>query len=438
MRPLNPSGYLADPTMIERRRLNSTATLTRAVFTTSRLLDFCSQRELVKQVGHAVEQWPLVILKELLDNSIDAAEEAGKAPSIQVEVSRGKIVVTDNGFGIPPEVITDILDFSVPVSSREAYVSPTRGAQGNALKTIVAMPFALDGSTGETIIESRGSRHRISFKVDPVRQEPKVDHKREVSLVKNGTRTTLTWPDSACSILEGARGRFLQIADEFTWLNPHLTLSVAWDGRRYIGFRASDPGWVKWRPSDPTPPYWYDEARLRRLMAAYIARDQDHGRAPRTVREFVSEFRGLSGTAKQKAVLEKIGAARLSLPEFFGNGDHKRIGKLLDVMRRESRPVKPKDLGCIGSEHLEAHSRAAGADFETFKYRRMFGQNDGVPDVIEAAFAYCPEGENERRIITGVNWSPAINNPFRRHPRNLQSFERGAAATRPRGVQGNA
>src|SRR6516164_6268768 len=105
MRPLNPSGYLADPTMIERRRLNSTATFTRAVFTTSRLLDFCSKRELVKQVGHAVEQWPLVILKELLDNSIDAAEEAGKAPSIQVEVSRGKIVVTDNGPGIPPEVI---------------------------------------------------------------------------------------------------------------------------------------------------------------------------------------------------------------------------------------------------------------------------------------------------------------------------------------------
>ena len=36
----------------------------------------------------------------------------------------------------------------VRVSSREAYVSPTRGAQGNALKTIVAMPFVLDGERG--------------------------------------------------------------------------------------------------------------------------------------------------------------------------------------------------------------------------------------------------------------------------------------------------
>jgi hypothetical protein len=39
----------------------------------------------------------------------------------------------------------------------------------NALKTIVAMAFALDGTKGETVIESRGTAHRINFKVDQVR-----------------------------------------------------------------------------------------------------------------------------------------------------------------------------------------------------------------------------------------------------------------------------
>jgi hypothetical protein len=53
------------------------------------------------------------------------------------------------------------------VASREAYVSPTRGAQGDALKTLLAMPFALDGERGETAIESRGIAHRIRFSVDP-------------------------------------------------------------------------------------------------------------------------------------------------------------------------------------------------------------------------------------------------------------------------------
>src|SRR5437868_10760346 len=33
---------------------------------------------------------------------------------------------------------------TVRVSSREAYVSPTRGAQGNALQTLLVMGFALD------------------------------------------------------------------------------------------------------------------------------------------------------------------------------------------------------------------------------------------------------------------------------------------------------
>jgi DNA topoisomerase VI subunit B len=357
-----------------------------------------------------------VVLKELLDNSIDAAEEASKPPTIQVEVRRGEIIITDNGPGIASEVITDIRNFAVRVSSREAYVSPTRGAQGNALKTIIAMPFALDGSKGETLIESRGTAHRIRFKVDHVRQEPKVEHNRENSLVRRGTRVTVTLPDSACSILERAKRRFLQIAEDFGWLNPHLTLSITWDGERCVTFKASDRNWLKWRPSDPTSPHWYDDARLQRLIAAYIARDQDHHREPRTVREFVSEFRGLSGTAKQKLLLKKIGASRLSLPEFFGNGDHvnhARIRKLRAAMQWHSNPVNPKDLGCIGKDHLAAKFKAAGADLATFNYRRVFGQNEGVPDVIEAAFAYCPEGVNQRRIIHGMNWSPAINNPFR-------------------------
>ena len=88
-----------------------------------------------------------------------------------------------------------------------------------------------------------------------------------------------------------------------------------------IDFKASDPAWSEMAPHHPTSPHWYDEARLRRLMGAYIARDQDHGRDPRTVREFISEFRGLSGSAKQKLVLDEFGAARLSLPDFFGDGD---------------------------------------------------------------------------------------------------------------------
>src|SRR5215475_16013282 len=44
--------------------------LTRLAFTVSRLTDYCSEKELVKQTGHAVQDWPLVMLKELFDNAL--------------------------------------------------------------------------------------------------------------------------------------------------------------------------------------------------------------------------------------------------------------------------------------------------------------------------------------------------------------------------------
>jgi DNA topoisomerase VI subunit B len=389
--------------------------LSRETFKTSRLLDCCSERELTKQIGHGSDQWPLVILKELVDNAIDAAEEAGIASVIQVEVANGVITIIDNGPGIPAGTVAAVLDFSVRVSSREAYASPTRGAQGNALKTIVAMGFALDGANGETVIESRGTRHGITFKVDHIRHEPKVDYVCSSADVKTGTRITVRWPVCACSKLDEAKPHFLQMADDFGWLNPHLSMSVTWDGSRHVDFEASNRAWAKWQPHYPTSPHWYDPARLRRLMGAYIARDQDQGREPRTVREFISEFRGLSGTGKQKLVLEEVGASKLSLPKFFGSGDQvntNAIAKLLDAMQRQSRPVKPQDLGIIGKEHFASRFEAAGADPRAFQYKRNFGDTDGIPAVLEAAFGWCPNGDR-RRIITGVNWSPAIGNPFR-------------------------
>ena len=109
--------------------------LTRVAFRVSRLMEFCTRRELQNQTGHGVQEWPLVVLKELIDNALDAAEEAEVAPVISITVEPESIVIEDNGGGIETSTIKSILDYTIRVSSREAYVSPTRGAQGNALKT---------------------------------------------------------------------------------------------------------------------------------------------------------------------------------------------------------------------------------------------------------------------------------------------------------------
>src|SRR5688500_10010934 len=157
---------------IRRRRA---AALERQPFTTSRLLEYFSEKELTLQTGHEPDRWPEVILKELLDNSLDACEDADTLPAITVTIAPDRIVVADNGPGLPAAVVERILDFGVRVSSKDAYVSPSRGAQGNALKTVLAIPFVLANGAPSTIaIESQRQAHRITINLDRIDQAPQI------------------------------------------------------------------------------------------------------------------------------------------------------------------------------------------------------------------------------------------------------------------------
>ena len=227
--------------------------LTRVAFAVSRLMEFCSKRELQNQTGHSVDDWPLVVAKELFDNALDACEEAEVAPDITVIVEQDRIIVQDNANGIDPKTIESILDYTIRVSSREAYVSPTRGAQGNALKTILAMDYVLQGAEGDaagvTIIETRGVARRIEFRVDHINNQPRIIHTTCPSPIGTGTRFTVHWP--ALELLEEARGRFQQLVRAYVWFNPHLTVRGIWLGREFINVTATDPHWEKWRPTQP-------------------------------------------------------------------------------------------------------------------------------------------------------------------------------------------
>jgi DNA topoisomerase VI subunit B len=223
---------------------------TRPVFTTSRLLEFCSVKELTAQTGHSPYDWPLVIIKELVDNALDICEEHGIAPQITIGIENDSLTVADNGPGIAAATIAKIIDYSVRASSREAFVAPTRGAQGNATKTIVAMPYALSGTVGTTTMEAKGVRHTITFKADMIRQEPVVEITRDRSFVKIGTRVTVQWPDLSSSKLLEAKGRILQMTRTYRAINPHLALTLTVDGEP-TEYKASDLQWKRWQPSAP-------------------------------------------------------------------------------------------------------------------------------------------------------------------------------------------
>ncbi len=389
-------------------------TLTRTAFQTSRLLDFVSEKELTLQCGFGPESWPLVALKELVDNALDACEENGIAPEITVTVDKSTITVSDNGPGIPPAVVDRLLDFSVRVSSREAYVAPDRGAQGNALKTLVAMPFVLDGEEGRVDIQGAGKLSEIAFAVDRIRQRPAADITRTEA--KTGSLVRIHWPEQASSLADD-KDKFLQVAADFTVLNPHLTLTVNWFGEEQTT-TATVPNWKKWAPSSPTSPHWYRPEDLERLIAAYITDDLDNGRdngRERTVREFVSEFKGLTSTIKQKAVLAETGLSRapLSTLALHRDLDHEKIVQLLAAMKQQAKPVEPAALGVIGREHLRTRFGELGVIEGSFQYTKTVSfADDGLPQVTEVAFGAVAE-LGKRRLISGVNWSAAWINPFR-------------------------
>src|SRR5262249_52361981 len=129
---------------------------------------------------------------------------------------------------------------------------------------------------------------------------------------------------------------------------------------------------------------------------------------------FVAGFDGLTSTGKQKVVLERLGLHRAGLSTLRnGDGlDHGRTRALLAAMQAQTRPVKPAALGAIGRDHLGQRFGELGCEMETYQYRKATGATDGVPWVVETAFAWNPQSQ-ARRLITGVNWSPGIVNPFR-------------------------
>jgi len=99
--------------------------LERQVFETSRLMEFFTEKELTMQIGHPRRHWPIALLKELIDNGLDAAEKTGNTPEIKVEIGKDYFSVRDNGVGLPADVLRRSLDYNIRVSDKAHYVSPT-------------------------------------------------------------------------------------------------------------------------------------------------------------------------------------------------------------------------------------------------------------------------------------------------------------------------
>lgn len=398
-------------------------TLERQTFTLSRALEFFSERELIAQIGYQRDWWPIALAKELVDNGLDASEGAGRAPEIIITVEPAALTVQDNGPGLPLATLERSLDYQVRVSDKLAYTSPTRGQQGNALKTVWAAPYVIDGRQGLVEVTTGGITHQVQVMLDRIAQQPAITLGQVPDgHVKIGTAVTMHWPHIASYLQASERTAFYMRPPSITQLvlgyglfNPHTTLRLTTEGEAGT-VPATDATWQHWLPSSPTSPHWYTVERLRALIAAYLAEERRGGR-PRTVREFVAEFAGLSGSAKQRQVTEAAGLSGAYLHDLIAGTDVAldRVQDLLAALQAAARVIQPQALGAIGQAHLA--SRLADnycCTAESIAYRKAQGLTAGLPWVLEVAFGiYRPEyQELGRQVAVGLNWSPALRSPL--------------------------
>jgi DNA topoisomerase VI subunit B len=392
-------------------KTGSRSSVARVAFTTSRELEFFTESELTTQIGYGKGLWPIVLAKELIDNAIDACETAGSGLiEVSVKLDKNSITVSDNGPGINGKIIKGVLDYSSRISDKKHYIAPTRGQLGNALKCVVAAPFVATGKNGLVEVAARGRRHTIEIQLDRIAQEPKIAYTTTSEPSGIGTFLQVHWPGVA-SYFQSDWGDLYQfdslneavaaLIEDYSAFNPHV--SFTFNGKRRP---ATDPSWQKWQTDHPTSAHWYRDVDLRGLIAAHISeRDLP-------VRDFVSNFAGLTRNRVRADVLTAAGVKGTRLSDLVRGGDvdMAAVRRLLDAMQEHSKPVQPKRLGIIGEDHLKGYFESLGAN--NLKYhRKAFIDNDGLPVVLEIAFATKSDaGESSRRIF-GLNWSPVFKIP---------------------------
>jgi hypothetical protein len=364
------------------------------------------------QIGYRKELWPLVLIKELIDNAIDECEKAETgAIEIAVELDKDSITVSDNGSGIPAKVIRGVLDYTVRVSDKKYYIAPTRGQLGNALKCVIAAPFVATDDKSVIEVVARGLRHRIEVYADRIAQKPKITHTTTKEPTQIGTIIKIYWPQVASCYnsiwyddlyrLYTLNEAIAALIEDYAAFNPHVSFTF-----NKVRRPATALDWQKWRTDALTSAHWYGPDELRDLIAAYInERDLP-------VRDFVETFAGLTRNRVRADVLAaaRIKGSHLSDLVRDDDVDMAAIKGLLRAMQRHSKPVIPKRLGVIGQDHLSRYFESLGA--KEFKYyKKAFINDDELPVVLEIAFAVKPDSsENWRRII-GLNWSPVFKIP---------------------------
>ncbi|MFW6378761.1 MAG: DNA topoisomerase VI subunit B, partial [Nanoarchaeota archaeon] len=322
----------------------------------------------------------LTTIKEAVDNSIDACEEAGILPEIHVEIiemgeDRYRVIIEDNGPGIVKKQIPNIFA-KLLYGSKFHSLKQSRGQQGIGISASVMYGQLTTGRPAKVTskISDEDQAYIYELRVDTKTNKPEIISQRQKSWAKeHGTRIQID--------LEGYYQRGGQSVDEYlketAVVNPHITIIYTNPKAEQLVFSRV----TEQKPQEATEikphPYGVEVGVFIKLL---------EGSTAKTIQQFLtSEFSKVSPKVA-KDVCELARIAPSAKPKKITHGEAQKIVDAFKEVKIQT--PSPDCLSPITSELLEKGvKKEVNAEFYT-SISRAPAVYKGNPFQIEVALAY--------------------------------------------------
>jgi DNA topoisomerase-6 subunit B len=170
----------------------------------------------------------LTAVKEAVDNSLDACEEAGIPPDVLVELhelaeNRYRMVVEDNGPGILPEQVGKVFG-KLLYGSKFHKLSQSRGQQGIGISAAGMYGMLTTGKPMKIVSKpgKRAKAHEFLLSIDTTKNKPDIHEQKTVEWDKDhGTRVEI---EMEAKYQKGLRSVDMYVK-QTAIANPHVTLT---------------------------------------------------------------------------------------------------------------------------------------------------------------------------------------------------------------------
>ncbi len=324
----------------------------------------------------------LTAVKEAVDNSLDACEEAHILPNLVITIkeipksdNKYFLNITDNGPGIVKKHVPNIFA-KLLYGSKFHTLKMSRGQQGIGISAAGMYGLLTTGEPVQIITRTNPKQKATHYhlQIDTTKNKPEIVLDEECEFV-NPTGTSVT------IILEGRYQKGRQSVDDYieqtAMANPHASIVYnAPDGNQYSFERQSDE--LPFIPIEIKPhPYGVEIGVLFKMA---------RGSSSKTVSEFLrNDFSRISprlaaDICKKAKISARTRVTKLTLKEA------EQLYKTIN----ETKIMAPSSdcIGPIGEEKLlEGITRVVDAEFYTSCTRKPSVYR-GNPFLVEAALAY--------------------------------------------------